>query len=67
VEQHDTSAGASTDVEEQPPNAPASEARDDWEWQKEYEGAENEALDLLVSMIGTATRDLIFYIPLNFI
>lgn len=29
-----------------------SEARDDWEWQKKYEGAENEALDSLVPMIG---------------
>ncbi|KAF2742814.1 P-loop containing nucleoside triphosphate hydrolase protein [Sporormia fimetaria CBS 119925] len=29
-----------------------SEARDDWEWQKKYEGAENEALDSLMPMIG---------------
>jgi SpoVK/Ycf46/Vps4 family AAA+-type ATPase len=29
-----------------------SEARDDWEWQKKYEGAGNEALDSLVPMIG---------------
>jgi replication-associated recombination protein RarA len=29
-----------------------SEAKDDWEWQKKYEGAENEALDSLVPMIG---------------
>lgn len=29
-----------------------SEARDDWEWQKKYEGTENEALDSLVPMIG---------------
>ena len=29
-----------------------SEARDDWEWQKKYEGAENEALDSLVPMTG---------------
>lgn len=29
-----------------------SEARDDWEWQKRYEGAENEALDCLIPMIG---------------
>lgn len=29
-----------------------SEAKDDWEWQKQYEGATNEALDSLISMIG---------------
>lgn len=29
-----------------------SEARDDWEWQKKYEGAEIEALDSLIQMIG---------------
>ncbi|KAL5401415.1 hypothetical protein PMIN03_011529 [Paraphaeosphaeria minitans] len=29
-----------------------SEARDEWEWQKKYEGAEMEALDSLVPMIG---------------
>ena len=29
-----------------------SEAKDDWEWQKQVEGADNEALDALVSMIG---------------
>lgn len=29
-----------------------SEAKDDWEWQKKYEGAENEALDSLIPMIG---------------
>lgn len=29
-----------------------SESKDDWEWQKEYEGAENEALDSLMKMTG---------------
>ncbi|KNG51926.1 stage v sporulation protein k [Stemphylium lycopersici] len=29
-----------------------SKAKDEWEWQKMYEGAENEALDSLVPMIG---------------
>ncbi|KAH7394503.1 P-loop containing nucleoside triphosphate hydrolase protein [Pyrenochaeta sp. MPI-SDFR-AT-0127] len=29
-----------------------SEAREDWEWQQQFEGAENEALDLLMAMIG---------------
>ncbi|KAL1612780.1 hypothetical protein SLS60_001009 [Paraconiothyrium brasiliense] len=28
-----------------------SDARDDWEWQKQYEGADNEALDELMNMI----------------
>ncbi|KAK6527341.1 hypothetical protein TWF281_010523 [Arthrobotrys megalospora] len=29
-----------------------SESKVDWEWQKEFEGAENEALDSLMDMIG---------------
>ncbi|KAF3228249.1 hypothetical protein TWF106_007498 [Orbilia oligospora] len=29
-----------------------SESKDDWAWQKEFEGAENEALDSLMEMIG---------------
>lgn len=29
-----------------------SKAKEDWNWQKEYDGARNEALDSLVSMIG---------------
>jgi hypothetical protein len=29
-----------------------SEAKNDWEWQKQYEGAENEALDSLMAMTG---------------
>ncbi|KAF3919193.1 hypothetical protein AA313_de0200271 [Arthrobotrys entomopaga] len=29
-----------------------SESKADWEWQKEFEGAENEALDSLMDMIG---------------
>jgi hypothetical protein len=66
IVEDDTSGGASTAVVEQPSNVTASEARDDWEWQKEYEGAENEALDSLVSMIGMGTRCLILDILLNF-
>lgn len=34
-----------------------SKAKDEWEWQKMYEGAENEALDSLVPMIGTLACD----------
>ncbi|KAI1680959.1 ATPase family associated protein [Pyrenophora tritici-repentis] len=46
-------SGPSTpDQDESQPDWDKSEARDDWEWQKNYEGAENEALDSLVSMIG---------------
>lgn len=33
-------------------NHSSSEAEDDWEWQKKFEGADNEALDELMSMIG---------------
>ncbi|KAF1943538.1 P-loop containing nucleoside triphosphate hydrolase protein [Clathrospora elynae] len=40
------------DQNEGQPDWDKSEATDDWESQKEYEGAENEALDSLVSMIG---------------
>ncbi|KAF2868659.1 AAA domain-containing protein [Massariosphaeria phaeospora] len=32
-----------------------SESKDDWEWQKKHEGAENEALDALMEMIGLET------------
>jgi len=45
-------ASASSDREQDQPDWDMSEARDDWEWQKKYEGAENEALDSLVAMIG---------------
>jgi hypothetical protein len=34
------------------PDWDKSEAKDEWEWQKIYEGAENEALDFLMKMIG---------------
>ena len=54
-----TSSGATAnskpsmpDQNESQPDWDKSEARDDWEWQKKFEGAENEALDSLVSMIG---------------
>ncbi|KAL1795343.1 hypothetical protein ACET3X_007159 [Alternaria dauci] len=43
---------ASSDQDQEQPDWDKSEARDDWEWQKKYEGAENEALDSLVPMIG---------------
>jgi len=51
----DTSAGASKPAEEEEklPDMNESEAKDDWDWQKEYEGAENDALDSLMAMIGT--------------
>jgi flagellar biosynthesis GTPase FlhF len=41
-----------TDQNDSEPDWDKSEARDDWAWQKKFEGAENEALDSLVSMIG---------------
>jgi hypothetical protein len=34
------------------PDWDKSEAKDDWEWQKKFEGAENRALDSLIPMIG---------------
>ena len=36
-----------------PPNQ--SDARDDWEYQKNFEGQDNEALDALVGMIGKSS------------
>lgn len=48
----ETSGGASAPPEEELPDQNESEAKDDWKWQKEYEGAENEALDSLIAMIG---------------
>ncbi|CAN9351619.1 unnamed protein product [Alternaria alternata] len=42
----------SPDRDQEQPSWDKSEARDDWEWQKRYEGAENKALDSLVPMIG---------------
>ncbi|KAF2127934.1 P-loop containing nucleoside triphosphate hydrolase protein [Dothidotthia symphoricarpi CBS 119687] len=38
--------------EESQPDWDKSEAKDDWEQQKQFDGAENEALDSLMSMIG---------------
>ena len=63
------SSAASSDKSEPPPNDGASaqsdaqphcdksEARDDWQEQKELWGAENEALDSLMSMIGKCNID----------
>ena len=34
------------------PDSGKSGAKDEWQWQKQYEGAVNESLDALVSMIG---------------
>lgn len=42
----------SSDTDQDQPDWDKSEARDDWEWRKKYEGAENEALDSLVPMTG---------------
>jgi hypothetical protein len=33
-------------------NQEQSEAKDDWDWQKQFEMADNKALDLLIGMIG---------------
>jgi hypothetical protein len=48
----DASTGASTIIEEVSLGWDQSEAKADWEWQKQYEGADNEALDSLMAMIG---------------
>ncbi|KAG9187998.1 hypothetical protein G6011_01921 [Alternaria panax] len=53
----DTTADAKStppnqDQDPDPSDWDKNEARDDWEWQKKYEGAENEALDALITMIG---------------
>jgi hypothetical protein len=50
------------DRKESRPDWDKSGSKDDWEWQKEFEGAENEALDLLVSMIGTLAQTCIVHI-----
>lgn len=42
----------STEDSEDQPDLKKSEAEEDWEWQKQIEGAENEALDSLIAMIG---------------
>lgn len=54
----DSSAGH----EEKQPDLDKSNAKDDWEWQKRYEGALNDALDSLMSMIGLST---IFQVIIN--
>ena len=36
-----------------------SAAREDWLWQKEFEGASNEALDTLISMTGLKCHNLL--------
>ncbi|KAK7181913.1 NFX1-type zinc finger-containing protein 1 (ATPase) [Paraphaeosphaeria sporulosa] len=59
VQSEDSSvSSAGSSISQVPPlqhHLPAlvqSEAKDDWEWQKRFEGARNEALDALVAMIG---------------
>lgn len=46
------SSAATTSEHDGQPDGDKSEAKDDWEWQKKYEGAENEALNSLISMTG---------------
>lgn len=43
---------ASTKHDNNQHNVNKSNARDDWEWQKKYHGADNKALDSLMPMIG---------------
>lgn len=43
-------------AEEDLPDWDKSEAKDDWEWQKQYDGAANESLDSLMPMIGMRPR-----------
>jgi hypothetical protein len=57
-EEPDKSAGASSTVEEKLPKWEKGEANDDWDWQKKYEGEQNEALDSLMAMIGNLSRGL---------
>ena len=42
----------STNGNEKPQDWGKSESKEDWEWQKSVDGAENKALDSLVEMIG---------------
>ncbi|KAJ4366237.1 hypothetical protein N0V83_007873 [Neocucurbitaria cava] len=49
------SSAATTSEHDGQPDWDKSEAKDDWEWQKKYEGAENEALNSLISMTGLET------------
>ncbi|KAF2637377.1 P-loop containing nucleoside triphosphate hydrolase protein [Massarina eburnea CBS 473.64] len=48
----DTSANSPTTSSKAPPGWDHSQARDEWDWQKTYEGADNEALDALMDMTG---------------
>jgi hypothetical protein len=41
-----------TNGNEKPQDWDKSESKEDWEWQKNLEGAENKALDSLIEMIG---------------
>lgn len=41
-----------SDQNKSQPDWNKSEARDDWKWQKKFQGAENKALDSLIPMIG---------------
>ena len=48
---------ASTNGAEIPQEWDKSESKEDWEWQKSVDGAENEALDSLMKMIGQSNVD----------
>lgn len=43
---------APTESDKALPDWEESKSKDDWEWQKQFEGAQNEALDALMAMIG---------------
>ena len=48
----------SANVDENETNQEKSDAKEDWQWAKQYEGARNEALDNLMSMIGSLIIEL---------
>lgn len=52
AQKNDLSPQASSDSSAVPTNWDDSKAKDDWDWQKKYEHAENQALDELMDMIG---------------
>jgi hypothetical protein len=47
-----TEAASESEKASVPDEWDSSESKDDWEYQKKFEGAENEALDKLMAMIG---------------
>jgi hypothetical protein len=51
-----TETGTETGYDSPPDEWDHSESKDDWKYQKEFEGAENEALDQLMNMIGKGIR-----------